>query len=122
MLSGGDKVNTEAVLFNSLPLVQSFMEAFLPEGMTKDFWLACTGSCYANCKRSRAHTHKKNKSWEVLILNYEMRSTTPIPQIFKFSLDTFDVGLFVCLSGCRRSIWLSLPQHPQPAPNYLDAV
>lgn len=36
------EVSTEAGLFDILLLVQSFIKAFLPEGMTKAFWLAST--------------------------------------------------------------------------------
>lgn len=102
-----------SLIFRSLfraSLKLSFQKAWL-----KPFGLH--GQFYRTCKYSG-----KKKAWEVLILNYKIRLTTLIPWVFKFSLDTFDVGHIVCICGCRGSIWLSLSLHPQPAPNYLDAV
>lgn len=93
----------DSLIFCSLfraSLKLSFQKAWLkPFGLHLQFYITC--KCLG-----------EKKAWEVLILNYKIRSTTLIPQIFKFSLDTFDVGHIVCIRECRRSIWLSLPPTP----------
>ena len=108
------EVSTEAGLFGILPLVQSFIKAFLPEGMTKAFWLAWT-------VLHSLQMFREKKAWEVLILNYKIRTTTLIPQIFKFSL-LLMLGILRASVSAEGPFGLARPLNPQLAPNYLDAV